>query len=40
VELWRSALDPWGQEVLTGISWDLMWAAVIVGLGFAAAHAV
>ena len=40
MELWRSALDPWGQEVLTGISWDLMWAAVIVGLGFAAAHAV
>ena len=40
MELWRSALDPWGQEVLIGISWDLMWAAVIVGLGFAAAHAV
>ena len=40
MELWRSAADPYGQEVLIGISWDLMWAAVIVGLGFTAVHAV
>ncbi|MCH8810884.1 MAG: cytochrome b/b6 domain-containing protein [Gemmatimonadetes bacterium] len=40
MELWRRAADPWGQEVLIGISWDLMWAAVIAGLAFAGAHAV
>jgi cytochrome b subunit of formate dehydrogenase len=40
VELWRRAANPWGQEVLIGISWDLMWAAVIGGLVFVAAHAV
>ena len=40
MELWRSAADPWGQDVLIGISWDLMWAAVIVGVGFTLAHAV
>ncbi len=40
MELWRRAANPWGQEVLIGISWDLMWAAVIGGLAFIAAHAV
>ena len=40
MELWRSAANPWGQEVLIGISWDLMWAAVIGGLAFVGAHAV
>ncbi len=40
MELWRSAADPWGQDVLIGISWDLMWAAVIAGLAFTVAHAV
>ena len=40
MELWRSAANPWGQEVLIGISWNLMWAAVIAGVAFTAAHAV
>jgi len=40
MELWRRAANPWGQEVLIGVSWDLMWAAVIGGLAFVAAHAV
>ena len=40
MELWRRAANPWGQEVLIGVSWDLMWAAVIVGLAFITAHAV
>ena len=40
MELWRRAANPWGQEVLIGISWDLMRAAVIGGLAFVAAHAV
>ena len=40
MELWRRAANPWGQEVLIGVSWDLMWVAVIGGLAFVAAHAV
>ena len=40
MELWRHAANPWGQEVLIGISWDLMWAAVVAGLAFTLAHAV
>ena len=40
MELWRRAANPWGQEVFIGISWDLMWAAVIGGLAFVTAHAV
>ena len=40
MELWRRAANPWGQDVLIGVSWDLMWLAVIGGLAFVAAHAV
>ena len=40
MELWRRAANPWGQEVLIGISWDLMWVALIGGLAFVVAHAV
>ena len=40
MELWRRAVNPWNQEVLIGVSWDLMWAAIIVGAAFVAAHAV
>lgn len=40
MELWRKAADPWGQEVLIGVSWDLMWAAIIVAVLFVVAHAL
>lgn len=40
MELWRKLANPWGQEVLIGISWDLMWAALVFGLGFVAVHFV
>ena len=40
MELWRQAENPWGEGVLIGISWDLMWAAVIAGLAFTVGHAV
>ena len=40
MELWRQAENPWGQEVLIGISWDLMWVAVSAGVAFTVAHAV
>ncbi len=40
MEFWRWATNPWGQEVLVGIAWDLMWAALIVGLAFVMGHAL
>ena len=29
MDLWRRADNPWGQDVLIGVSWDLMWAAAM-----------
>lgn len=40
MQLWRSAANPWGQEVLIGISWDLMWAAVVAAVLFLVGHAI
>lgn len=31
--------NPWGQQVLTHVSWDLMWASLFAGLMFLVAHA-
>ena len=31
--------NPWGQTILTHISWDLMWASLFAGLMFLVAHA-
>ena len=40
MELWRTAANPWGQDVLIGVSWNLMWAAVIGALLFTVGHTV
>jgi cytochrome b subunit of formate dehydrogenase len=40
MEFWRRASNPWGQEVLIGIAWDLMWAALIAGVAFTVGHAL
>lgn len=40
MQFWRSAQNPWGQDVLIGVSWDLMWAAVIVSVVFLIGHTV
>lgn len=40
MQLWRSADNPWGQDVLVGVSWDLMWAAVVAAVLFLVGHAV
>jgi hypothetical protein len=40
MDILRSATNPWGQEVLVGIAWDLMWAALIVGIAFVIGHAI
>ena len=38
IELWRSAADPWGRDVLIGVSWDLMWLAVGLAVLFVIGH--
>ena len=40
MEFWREAVNPWGQSVLIGVSWDLLWAAVIAGIIFVVGHAI
>jgi formate dehydrogenase subunit gamma len=31
--------SPWGQQILTHISWDLLWASLFAGVAFFIAHA-
>jgi len=31
--------NPWGQQILTHISWDLLWASLLAGVMFLIAHA-
>ena len=31
--------NPWGQRILTHISWDLLWASLLAGIMFLVAHA-
>lgn len=40
MEFWRKAANPWGQDVLIGVSWDLMWAAVVAAALFLVGHAI
>ncbi len=38
MEILRTAPNPWGQEVLVGVAWDLLWAAAIAGFVFVVGH--
>lgn len=40
MDLWRRASGPWGEEMLVGVSWDLMWLAIFLAAGFVAGHAL
>ena len=40
MDILRTAANPWGQEVLVGIAWDLVWVAVIAAAAFVVGHAV
>ena len=40
MDLLRTAPNPWGQNVLIGIGWDLVWLAVWASLAFVVLHAV
>jgi hypothetical protein len=40
VELFRFSRDVYGREVLQGMSWDLLWVFVGLGVFFIVVHAV
>jgi formate dehydrogenase subunit gamma len=40
MELFRQVTNPWNQEVLIGISWALLYAAIVAGALFIVGHAV
>lgn len=40
IEFFRTATNPWGQDVLMGVAWDLLWLAAIAGAAFLVGHAV
>jgi len=40
VELFRISRDAYGREVLEGLSWDLLWLFVGVGVALIVGHAL
>lgn len=40
MDVFRTAANPWDQEVLVGIAWDLMWLAIIASAVFIVGHAI
>ena len=40
MELFRVSRDIYGREVLQGMSWDLLWVFIGIGLVLIVAHAV
>jgi hypothetical protein len=40
VEVFRVSRDVYGREVLQGMSWDLLWVFVGLGIAFICCHAL
>ena len=40
MEIFRTGYDIWGRTVLEGVSWQLLWVAVIVGAVVIVVHAL
>jgi formate dehydrogenase subunit gamma len=40
VEIIRHKFDVWGEEVILGVSWDLLWVVVVAILVLLAGHAI
>jgi formate dehydrogenase subunit gamma len=36
----RRAANPWGEEVLLGLAWDVFWLVVVLGAIFVVVHAI
>ena len=39
-EIVRYKRDVWGEEVILGVSWDLLWVVAVAVLVLLAAHAI
>lgn len=40
MEFVRTATNPWGQQVLVGLAWNVLWLVVIIGALFIVVHAI
>jgi cytochrome b subunit of formate dehydrogenase len=40
MEFVRSASNPWGQQVLLGLAWDVLWLVAVLGALFVVVHAM
>ena len=40
MEIFRTAPNPWGQDILLGVAWWLIWAALFAGIAFVVVHAI
>jgi len=40
MEVLRVSQNAWGQEVLQGVSWDMLWVFVGAGIAFIMVHLV
>ena len=38
--LFRYSTNPWGQRVLEGVSWDLLWVFFGAGMAFICLHLI
>jgi hypothetical protein len=40
IDFLTRGISPWGQQIFTHISWDLLWVSFFAGVVFLAAHSV
>jgi len=40
MEIFRTGHDMWGRPVLEGVSWELLWLAVVSGAAVILGHAL
>lgn len=40
MQLFRVTTNPYGQEAIVGLSWDLLWWFVAAGVAFIVIHAL
>jgi formate dehydrogenase subunit gamma len=40
MEIFRRGRNPWGEDVIIGLGWDLFWVVVVLGALFVVGHAI
>lgn len=40
MEIFRRGLNPWGEEILVGLGWNVLWVVVVLGAMFVVIHAM